>query len=198
MESEESRERERAVGVGLGAVLLVEDEPGMRLALRRLLEPRSERVEEATSVVEAIEALETGAFDLVVLDVRLGDQSGVRVAEAIVGLPRAPAVVAVSGDASPEEAFSLARCGVRAYVPKGELPDRLDELVAMAREAPPVEGIAKAQVGARSVRDVQEVVREMMLDQALAESGGNQSEAARRLGVTRQAVQQMLARRRKH
>lgn len=182
--------------VGLGAVLLVEDEDGMRLALRRLLEPRAEFVEEARTVSEALQALTERRFDLVVLDVRLGKRSGVDVAAAAVELNPAPAVVAVSGDASPEEAFSLARFGVRAYIPKGELPDRLDELVALAREAPPVEGIAKAQVGARSVRDVQDVVRDVMLDQALAESGGNQSEAARLLGVSRQAVQQMLSRRR--
>lgn len=186
-----------AEGIGLGAVLLVEDEPGMRLALRRLLASRAERVAEATNVTEALAALEAEKFDLVVLDVRLGDESGVEVARAIAQRVPAPAVVAVSGDASPEEAFDLAQCGVRAYVPKGELPDRLDELVAIAREAPPIEGITKAQVGSRTVRDVQEVVRDVMLDQALAATGGNQSEAAKLLGVSRQAVQQMVARRRK-
>jgi two-component system response regulator RegA len=186
--------------IGLGRVLLVEDEDGMRLALRRLLEGRAEHIEEARTVAEALEALSAPRFerfDLVVLDVRLGDESGVDVAAAIVDRVPAPAVVAVSGDASPQEAFDLGRLGVRAYIPKGELPSRLDELVALVREAPPVEGIAKAQVGARSVRDVQDVVRDVMLDQALAESGGNQSEAARLLGVSRQAVQQMVSRRRR-
>ena len=183
--------------IGLGAVLLVEDEPGMRLALRRLLSIRATLVEEATDVATALAALDARSFDLVVLDVRLGDRSGVEVARAIAQRVPAPAVVAVSGGASPEEAFDLAQCGVRAYIPKGELPDRMDELVAIAHEAPPIEGITKAQVGTRSVRDVQEVVRDVMLDQALAATEGNQSEAAKLLGVSRQAVQQMVARRRK-
>jgi predicted transcriptional regulator len=42
------------------------------------------------------------------------------------------------------------------------------------------------------VRDVQRDVRSSMLRQALALSGGSTQETARLLGVTRQAVSQML------
>ncbi len=47
-------------------------------------------------------------------------------------------------------------------------------------------------VGRVLLRDMQDRVREAMLEQALAQSGGSLSGAARLLGVSRQAVQQMV------
>jgi transcriptional regulator with GAF, ATPase, and Fis domain len=86
---------------------------------------------------------------------------------------------------------------VRAFVSKAQLALKLDQLIALANRVPPLEPVLKAQVGARPWKDAQEAVRDVMLDQALAMEEGNQAGAARRLGLTRQAVQQLMHRRHK-
>lgn len=183
-----------------GTVLVVEDDPLMRRTLLRLMELRSAALHEAATVTDAVRVLreehKTGRpVDLVLLDVRLGDESGVDVAAFASHLIPAPAVIAISGSANAAEGFALAHHGVRAYVPKAELAERMDELMALARGAPAPDPLFKAQVGVRSVKDMQDSVRDVMLDQALALEKGNQARAAKRLGVTRQAVQQMMRRR---
>jgi DNA-binding NtrC family response regulator len=104
-----------------------------------------------------------------------------------------PAVVAISGDVSPKEAFELARLGVCAYLTK---PLSLDDLrvtkEAIVRQRSVVHVFAAARVGRETLQDVQADVRKAMVEQALAMTEGNRTEAARLLGVTRQAVQQMV------
>jgi transcriptional regulator of acetoin/glycerol metabolism len=109
----------------------------------------------------------------------------------------APAVIAISGAAQASEGFALAVHGVRAFIPKAELADRMDELVYRARTAPALDPFLKAQVGVRGVKELQETVRDTMLDQALALEEGNAPRAAKRLGITRQALHQLLQRRKK-
>ena len=178
-----------------GVVLDVEADPVMGATLKRLFERRAERVLSSRSVAEAKKMLSADQVDLVILDVRLDGESGLEVATFASTLVPAPAVVAVSGAAGPQEAFALAQLGVRAYIPKAEIAARIPEIVELARDVPPLGPVVKAQVGRRSVREVQEVVRDAMLDQALALEHGSLSGAAKRLGVTRQAVQQMARRR---
>lgn len=178
-----------------GVVLVVEDDPVMGATLIRLFERRASRVLGSSSVAEAKEVLSANRVDLVILDVRLKGESGLEIATFASSLVPAPAVIAVSGAAGPEEAFALAQLGVRAYIPKAEIAARIAEIAELARDVPPLAPVVKAQVGRRSVREVQEVVRDAMLDQALALERGSLSGAAKRLGVTRQAVQQMARRR---
>jgi two-component system, response regulator RegA len=179
----------------LGLVLVVEDQEAVRRTMVRLLEPRAAHFLEAATVRQAVAILRKQRVELVLLDVCLGEESGVAVAAAAARQTPAPAVVAVSGAASAQEAFALAQHGVRAFIPKSALALRIDELAGLARDAPPLESFLKAQVGVRSVGEMQEAVRDLMLEQALGLEDGNQAAAARRLGVTRQAVQQMMRRR---
>jgi len=178
-----------------GVVLVVEDEPAMRATLTRLFAPRAEIVLTTSTVTGAIELLGKHRVGLLVLDVRLNGESGIEVASFASRLVPAPPILAVSGAAGPEEAFALAQLGVRAYVPKVELAARMHEIVQLVRDAPPLAPLIKAQVGVRSVREVQEAVRDTMFDQAIALEHGSLTGAAKRLGVTRQAVHQMARRR---
>lgn len=177
-------------------VLVVEDDPLVRRTLVRLMSGKGWKVRETGRVDHALRALrEEKIVSLVLLDVRLGDQSAVSVAAAAARKTPAPAVVAISGSATPEEAFELGRHGVRAFVPKVQLVSKLDQLLALAKRVPPLEPVLKAQVGARALKDAQDTVRHVMLDEALALEEGCQAGAARRLGLTRQAVQQLMQRR---
>ncbi len=182
----------------LDVVLVVEDDPLVRRTLVRLLTRRANKVRETGRVDHALRILrEEEKVSLVVLDVRLGDESAVSVAAAAARKVPAPAVVAVSGSATAEEAFELARHGVRAFIPKAQLAMNLDRIVRLARRAPPLEPVLKAQVGARPWKEAQDAVRDVMLEQALAMEEGSQAGAARRLGMTRQAIHEIMNRREK-
>ncbi|MEO1138514.1 MAG: sigma-54 dependent transcriptional regulator, partial [Pseudomonadota bacterium] len=50
------------------SVLVIDDEPGMRNFLTKILEPRVKRVEQARSTEQAAEILDQAHFDLVILD----------------------------------------------------------------------------------------------------------------------------------
>jgi CheY-like chemotaxis protein len=57
-------------------VLVVDDEPDIRLTLRFMLEGAGHGVIEAATGAEALARLETQRLDLVLLDIRLPDMEG--------------------------------------------------------------------------------------------------------------------------
>lgn len=186
-------------------LLVVEDDPQLRGAIveasegwRFELAPdrrvRFEEIDEADDVDEGIAMLEHRP-DLVLVDVRLGAGSGLSVARAAAEMHPAPLLLAMSGQASAGEAFALAQTGVRGYLAK---PFDLTQLRAtidgVLQEPPSLDPHIKAQVGQVYIHTVQDNVRRAMVEQALARSGGNFVHAARLLGVSRQAVQQMVDR----
>ncbi|MDA7426673.1 sigma-54-dependent transcriptional regulator [Thalassococcus lentus] len=50
------------------SILVIDDEPGMRNFLTKILEPRAKRVEQASSPAEASQRLDESHFDLVIVD----------------------------------------------------------------------------------------------------------------------------------
>lgn len=66
-------------------VLVVDDEPGVRTALRRGLTAEGMEVTVAVEGIEALRLAATGSFDVVVLDVMLPGLSGYRVLERLRG-----------------------------------------------------------------------------------------------------------------
>lgn len=174
------------------SVLIVEDDSLFRRSLKRFALPFAEEVWEAESVAEANEKLELHPH-LLLLDVRLGDGSGIEVAEQAGRLMPAPLIVAFSGEASAEEAFRLAQLGVRQYLQKPFRLEELDEAIDAAQAGPPflAPHIAGA-VGHLELGALKSQVRYTMVRQALALTGGNRSAAARMLGVSRQALQHIV------
>jgi CheY-like chemotaxis protein len=173
-------------------ILVVEDNPALRSAIASLGRGWGASVIEAGTVREAVSLL-APTPDLIVADVRLPDGSARAVFEAASALWPKPLTLAMSGAASPEEAFALAQVGVRAYLAKPLRPSDVARAVEMMRaETPSLEPIASAAVGQVPLLVLQDRLREAMLHQALALSGGNRAAAARLLDVSRQAVQQIL------
>lgn len=60
----------------LASILVIDDEPGMRNFLTKILQPRCKRVEQARSAAEASEILDHIHFDLVILDNIMPGQTG--------------------------------------------------------------------------------------------------------------------------
>lgn len=178
----------------LQRIVVVEDDVSLRAAIARAVGRWGAMVTGVSSASELRPLLARPPMpDLLILDVRLRDETAFDVLELASRMSPAPIVVAISGKASPEEAFRLAQQGVRAYLAK---PFSLDELVsaidAACREVPHLEPLVSALVGQVPMRELQREVRRVMVREALALSEGSRSGAARLLDVTRQAVQQIV------
>lgn len=146
----------------------------------------------ASTLAEAKEAL-AWAPTLVLLDVGLPDGRGTDFLPDIHAQAPAPAVIAMSGQATAKDAFTLAAGGARAYLAKPIEFEELEDAINGVELKPlaPMEN-AKHLLGVASIHDVQTSVRRAMLLQALSLTGCNRTATARLLQVTRQAVQQMI------
>ncbi len=106
-------------------VLAVEDNPELREYLTlelegaELISGRSTTVAVAPDLNHALEVLEDGGIDLVLLDLALSDSSGLdtvfRVTEAAPAIP----VVVVTGDVTPELAEQVLLAGAQDFLVKG-------------------------------------------------------------------------------
>ena len=184
-------------------VLVVEDDAELRAAIIRdtrvwptrvLAGVASVEIDEAEDEASAI-ALLSNEPALVVLDVSLRPGNGIAVVDAARSLRPVPVFVAISGTASAAEGFALAERGVRAYLSKPFTTDELRETVRRALQSEPDPAPdAAALVGIHTLHTVQDRVRKEMLEDALARTDWNYAQSARLLGVTRQAIQQMVRR----
>lgn len=150
---------------------------------------------EADTLASAHRELAAGLFDLVLLDIGLPDGSGVDLAVAASKSLPAPLIVVISGEATGQDGFGLAKLGAVEFVRK---PFSVDELLRAVERLSVsdlrYEAIVKTVVGRHDLRGVQERVRNTMVREALAITEGNKSQAAKLLRVTRQGLQQIVLR----
>jgi diguanylate cyclase (GGDEF)-like protein/PAS domain S-box-containing protein len=107
-------------------ILLVDDEPLLLQTLSRIVASRGHETELAASGAAALQALEQGGFDLVLLDFILPDMSGDQVMQAMTERGHAIPVIVVSGDASINSAIEAFRCGAYDFIRK---PYEAEELL---------------------------------------------------------------------
>jgi DNA-binding NtrC family response regulator len=111
------------------SVLVVDDEPGMRTALRANFQLHGWRVETATGVYEAGRALDRARFDLVVSDIRMRDGDGFAVLCSVLRNYPSTAVILLTAFGSVPEAVESMRSGAFDYLTK---PISFDQLQAAA------------------------------------------------------------------
>jgi DNA-binding NtrC family response regulator len=120
--------------------MVVDDEPGIRTALRANFLRHGWRVEVAASVREAISHLEGKEFDLVVTDIRMPDGTGMEVMRATRQLSPGTAVILLTAYGSVPDAVSAMRDGALDYLTKPISFDQLQATAAkvmqVARQAP--------------------------------------------------------------
>jgi len=177
-------------------VLVIDDSRALVRSLRGALAESYPDVRACHSVGEAQIAVADWWPDLVLLDVVLPDGCAHEVLDLLERRHPAPAVIAMSGSAEPEQSFRLATRGVRAYLEK---PLRLDRLQAVIRHAlqatPDLQPALRQIVGHKPLADVQTEVRAVMLHEAMARSRGSRRGAARLLSMSRQLLQYLLRQR---
>ncbi|MFP8879240.1 MAG: response regulator [Myxococcota bacterium] len=100
-------------------ILLVEDEPGIQLAMRGLLRRDGYEVRVASTGKEALEAIEGDGCDLVLTDLSLADGvSGLDVARRARSTQPPTPVILITAYGSDEIASEAEAAGVFDYVPK--------------------------------------------------------------------------------
>ena len=111
------------------SVLVVDDEPGMRTALRANFLRYGWRVETASGVRDAERACELTSFDLVVTDVRMRDGDGFEVMCKVQKNSPTTAVILLTAFGSVPEAVESMRSGAFDYLTK---PVSFEQLQAAA------------------------------------------------------------------
>jgi CheY-like chemotaxis protein len=104
----------------MARILVVDDEPDIRLLVRFFLEPSGHEVIEAATGRAGVEWMSSLSPDLVLLDLRLPDVDGWEVLEEVSRLPEdeRPRVVVMSAHASPSTLERAAREGADGYIVK--------------------------------------------------------------------------------
>jgi DNA-binding NtrC family response regulator len=116
-------------------ILIVEDEPAIRLALSGLLRKQGYEVEQAPSGGDALQKIREGSFDLVLTDLALGDGvSGMDVLRASKGAHPEMPVVMITAHGSEKVAVEAMKAGAEDYVPKPFDNDEMRLVVTRALE----------------------------------------------------------------
>jgi DNA-binding NtrC family response regulator len=111
--------------------MVVDDEPGIRTALRANFLRHGWRVETASGVRDAIFKLEDREFDLVVTDIRMPDGTGMEVMRSARRSAPGAAIILLTAYGSVPDAVSAMRDGALDYLTK---PISFDQLQATAAQ----------------------------------------------------------------
>ncbi|MBV9491511.1 MAG: sigma-54-dependent Fis family transcriptional regulator [Verrucomicrobia bacterium] len=110
-------------------VLVVDDEKNIRRAMALALESMDHQVVTASSAREALDALRQTTFSVIFLDLKLGQEDGLRVLADMRRLAPSAAVVIITAYASIETAVEAIRQGAFDYLPKPCTPEQIRQLV---------------------------------------------------------------------
>ena len=106
-------------------ILVVEDEAGLRRNLEIFLVDQGYRVSSVACGAEAASLLHREQFDVVIIDIRLGDMDGLGLLERISAQSSHPGVLVMTAYGSLESAIEAFRNGAHDYILK---PFSLDEI----------------------------------------------------------------------
>jgi NtrC-family two-component system response regulator AlgB len=116
------------------SVLVVDDDAGVRQSLRLCLESGGARVLGVGSANAAFEALGRGSFDVVLLDLWLGAESGLEAIANILRIQPEAAIIVITAFASFETAVEAMKRGAVDYLPKPFTPEQVRHAVRRALE----------------------------------------------------------------
>lgn len=105
------------------SILIVDDEPKLARSLSLLLQRSDYVVTTAPDAASALQLLQAGAYDLVFLDIRLPDQSGIQLLPQIHSLYPDMPVVMLTAHATLDTAIGAVRAGARDYLLKPINPE---------------------------------------------------------------------------
>ncbi|MBI3890029.1 MAG: sigma-54-dependent Fis family transcriptional regulator [Candidatus Wallbacteria bacterium] len=116
------------------SVLVVDDERNIRKTLRICLEELGCRVAEAAGGRAALAAASEQNVDLALVDLRLGDESGLDLLPELAAACPGAEILVITAYATVDSAVSAMKRGATDYLPKPFTPAQIGHLVARAAE----------------------------------------------------------------
>jgi len=174
--------------MSISHILLVDDDLNFGEQLQRSLKRRNYSVDLAQDASSALLLAQTHRPDAALLDLRLAEDSGLRLIEPLRALSAEMVIVLLTGYASVATAVDAIKRGADDYLPKPV----------------GIEAILRAIHGDGAADEVEETPETMTplkrlewehIQQALNVSGGSISAAARLLGMHRRTLQRKLGKR---
>lgn len=169
-------------------LLIVEDDPAFARTLRRSFERRGYAVSSATSASEADALARETDFRYAVVDLKLGNDSGLAVVQSLHALRPDTQIVVLTGYASIATAVEAIKLGASHYLAK---PSNTDDIEAAFAST---QGNASVPVDGR--KSSIKTLEWEYIHQTLVDCDFNISEAARRLGLHRRTLARKLEKRR--
>jgi DNA-binding response OmpR family regulator len=118
-----------------GKILLVDDDPEVRMATRDFLSCKGYEVEVAEGGREALRMLDVSLADVVLLDVAMPDMDGMETLKRIVATYPAMPVIMVTANADIGITSKVLQLGAADYVPKPFDLDYLDQAISIQLSA---------------------------------------------------------------
>jgi two-component system response regulator RegA len=169
------------------SLLLVDDDPALCEVMARALTARGYAVKVAQTVADAIQVVDADPPEYALIDLKLPDQSGLKLVAHIKAADAQTRMVVLTGHGSIPTAIEAIKLGAAYYLTK---PADADEVVAAfaheaGNESFPIEG---------KPMSVERVEWEY-IQRVLHEHGGNISATARALSMHRRTLQRKLQKR---
>jgi len=169
--------------------LIVDDDSIFADTLCRRLIRRGAQASTAYSANQAIQELEKSSYHRIVLDLKIGEDSGLRLLPKLKSLAPETDIVLLTGYSSIPTAVEAIKQGAMQYLCK---PASLDEILAAFEKTSPQ---AISEVDIRSEPHSVERLEWEHIQKVLHKNKGNVSATARALGMHRRTLQRKLQKR---
>ncbi len=116
-------------------ILVIDDEDGIRRAVRTVLERAGYRVREALSGLEALRLWHEEASDLVITDIHMPGMDGLELIRELYALSPHLPIIAVSGSGEVASRDLLKDAGLSGPIRTLDKPFKISELLECVREA---------------------------------------------------------------
>ena len=113
-------------------ILVIDDEQIVHDSVSRILEEEGYRIDGALRVAEALDKIAKESYDLVLTDLMMPDDSGMKAVEAVAETYPLCGVVMFTGYATVESAVESMKIGALDYLPKPFTPEELVQTVEQA------------------------------------------------------------------
>ena len=173
----------------MATILIADDDDVFRERMARALRERMYTVVTARDCTEAITAARAQRFSYAVVDLRMPGPSGLDLLSALKKQDATMRIVVLTGYGNIASAVEAMRRGAHSYLAKpADADDLLRAIVRddSEQDAPSMKGGAPPPSLARAEWE--------HVQRVLADCGGNVSETARRLSITRRTLQLKLKR----
>jgi len=113
-------------------ILVVDDEPDLCWVLCRILEAEGYKVSTADSGEEAIDIVEKGNIDLIIMDVLMPEIDGLESYRRIKKMDASLPVIMITGHASMDKAMEAIKLGAVDYIAKPFRSEHVTNVIKLA------------------------------------------------------------------